>query len=72
MRDVCGANIDKLYYANTLKDCDDIGFDLTPLRELVRSDVHDRSLPAERLLAEEGRAVLDLWTQQTWFKVFQG
>jgi len=66
------ANIDRLYYANTLQDCDDIGFDLSPLRQLVRSDVHDRTLPAERLLQEEGVAVLELWTKQPGFKVFQG
>lgn len=66
------ARIDKMYYANTLKDCEDIGFELAPLRALVRSDLHDRALPAERLLGAEGREVLDLWTRQPSFNRFQG
>jgi tRNA(Arg) A34 adenosine deaminase TadA len=66
------ARIDKMYYANTLKDCEDIGFELAPLRDLVRSDLHARALPAERLLGAEGREVLDLWTQQPSFNRFQG
>lgn len=66
------ARIDKMYYANTLKDCEEIGFDLGPLRNLIRSDLHDRALPAERLMGAEGRAVLDLWTRQPGFDLFQG
>lgn len=66
------ARIDRMYYANTLRDCEEIGFDLAPLRDLVRSDLHARALPAERLMGPEGRAVLDLWTRQPGFDLFQG
>ncbi len=66
------ARIDRMYYANTLKDCEDIGFELAPLRDLVRSDLHARALPAERLMGPEGRAVLDLWARQPGFDLFQG
>lgn len=66
------ARIDKMYYANTLKDCEEIGFELAPLRSLVRSDLHDRALPAERVMGSEGREVLDLWTRQPGFNLFQG
>jgi guanine deaminase len=66
------ARISRMYYANTLDDCTQIGFNLAPLRSLVRSDLHDRALPAERLLGTEGRAVLDLWTRQSGFNLFQG
>ena len=66
------AQIDRLYYANTLQDAADLGFDLAPLTAMVRADLHDRALPAERLLGPEAREVLDLWGQQPGFKVPQG
>ncbi|TVQ55305.1 MAG: nucleoside deaminase [Rhodobacteraceae bacterium] len=66
------ARVDRLYYANTLADCEAIGFDLAPLRAAVRADLPDRAMPATRLLAEEARAVLDLWTRQPGFTVFKG
>jgi len=66
------AGIGKLYYANTLADAADMGFDLAPLTEMVRADLHDRALPAERLLPTEAREVLDLWTQQPGFGALQG
>lgn len=65
------ARIGRMYYANTLADAEEIGFELQPLRALVRADLDQRSLPAARLLPEEGRAVLDLWTQQPGFDLFQ-
>jgi tRNA(Arg) A34 adenosine deaminase TadA len=66
------AGIDRLYYANTLADAEALGFDLQPLRDMVRADLHERALPAERLLASEARAVLDLWKTQPGFDTFQG
>lgn len=66
------ARIDRMYYANTLTDCAEIGFELGGLRALVRGELHDRALPAERLMGPEARAVLDLWTQQPGFDLFQG
>jgi tRNA(Arg) A34 adenosine deaminase TadA len=66
------AGIERLYYANTLADCEALGFDLAPLRAAVRADLHDRATPAERLLPDEARAVLDLWTKQSGFTVFKG
>ncbi len=64
------ARIDAIYYAATLADCADIGFDLGPLTKLVRSDLHDRALPATQLMHTESRAVLDLWTKQPGFAAF--
>lgn len=65
------ARLDRMYYSNALQDAEDLGFELKSLRATVRADLHDRALPAERLLPEEGRAVLDLWKQQPGFDVFQ-
>jgi guanine deaminase len=65
------AKIGKMYYANTLRNCEEIGFDLKPLRNLVRSDLHERTLPAERVLPEEAHAVLDEWTKLPSFDRFQ-
>lgn len=66
------AGIDKVYYANSLTDAEEMGFDLAPLTEMVRADLHDRALPAERLLPAEAREVLDLWRAQPGFGTFQG
>jgi tRNA(Arg) A34 adenosine deaminase TadA len=65
------AKISRLYYANTLKDCEEIGFVLQPLKDLVRSDLHSRTLRAERVLPDEARAVLDDWTKLPTFNAFQ-
>lgn len=63
------ARIDAMYYAATLADCTAIGFDLEPLTRLVRTDLHDRSLPATQLMHAESKAVLDLWASQPDFKL---
>ena len=65
------AKIRKLYYANTLADCEAIGFNLAPLRRLVRSDLEQRPLPEERVLAAEAHAVLDEWKTLPTFDPFQ-
>lgn len=65
------ARIDRMYYANALSDAEDLGFELKSLRTLVRSDLPDRALPSERMLAQEARAVLDEWRAQPGFDVFQ-
>ena len=64
------ANIDQLYYAATLQDCEAIGFDLGPLTRMVRADLDDRALPARQLMASESRAVLQLWSRQPGFDTF--
>jgi guanine deaminase len=61
------ARIDRMYYAATLRDCTEIGFDLEPLTRLVRSELHDRTLPATQILHEESKSVLALWTRQVGF-----
>ncbi|MBB96606.1 MAG: tRNA-specific adenosine deaminase [Rhodobacteraceae bacterium] len=64
------ANIERLYYAATLSDCEAIGFNLAPLTAMVRSDLNDRALPASQLMADESRAVLQLWRRQPGFNAF--
>jgi tRNA(Arg) A34 adenosine deaminase TadA len=65
------AKISKLYYANTLADYEKIGGDLTPLRQLVRGDLRDGALSAERILGDEAQAVLDEWTTLPSFDAFR-
>ncbi|MDJ1006335.1 MAG: nucleoside deaminase [Paracoccaceae bacterium] len=64
------AKIDAMVYACRLSDAEAIGFDLQPLTKLVRSDLADRDLPARQMMADEGRAVLKLWTEQPDFGTF--
>jgi len=65
------AKISRLYYANTLADCENIGFDLKPLTALVRTNLHDGALKAERILPDEARSVLDEWAALPNFSPFQ-
>ncbi|QIB36426.1 nucleoside deaminase [Ancylobacter pratisalsi] len=65
------AKIAKMYYANTLADCQEVGLDVAPLRKMIRSDVEDRALLAERLLGPEAREVLDEWAASPDFDPFQ-
>jgi tRNA(Arg) A34 adenosine deaminase TadA len=62
------ANIKTMYYANTLQDCEALGFELEPLRTLVRSDLHRRAIVCERVMPEEARAVFDEWAKQPTFE----
>ena len=65
------AKISRLYYANSLADYENIGFDLKPLTALVRTDLHSGPLKAERILPDEARSVLDEWTTLPNFARFQ-
>ncbi len=65
------AKIARMYYAASLNDCNEIGLDVASLRKLVRADLPDRELPAQRLLGTEGRAVLDEWAASPGFDPFQ-
>jgi tRNA(Arg) A34 adenosine deaminase TadA len=65
------AKIDRMYYAATLADCEQIGFDLSKLRDLVRNDLPRRPMRAEQILHPEARAVIDEWTTQPSFSTFQ-
>jgi tRNA(Arg) A34 adenosine deaminase TadA len=65
------AKISRLYYANTLADCEEIGFDLKPLRDLVSTDLRHGALRAERVLPDEAHSVLQDWTRLPTFNAFQ-
>lgn len=55
------ARLDRLYYANTQADAAAIDFDDAFLYREVALPLADRSLKAERLLAEEALAVFTAW-----------
>ena len=54
-------NIARVYYGAALDDCLQYGSDFTPLRNDVGKPIHERTIPAERVLGEEGRALLGEW-----------
>jgi guanine deaminase len=55
------ARLDRIYFANSRADAHSIGFDDAHLyRELCR-EPGDREVPAERLLADEGKAAFQAW-----------
>lgn len=55
------AKLDKMYYANTLGDCAELGIDCDPLVAEVSKPVQERKLPAERIMAAEAHTVFDEW-----------
>ena len=61
------ARIGKVWYANLLSDAEAVGFDLAPLRDLVRNDPPDRAVPYVPLLREEALPVLEAWTKTPGF-----
>jgi len=55
------SRIDRVFYANTAADAATIGFDDERLYRELALPPDARSLPSERLLAAEARAVFDEW-----------
>lgn len=55
------ARIDRVYYANTAEDAARIGFDDARLYAEVALPAGKRSLPEERMLADEALAVFAEW-----------
>ena len=54
-------NIAKVYYGASLEDCRGHGSDFDPLRIDVGKRIHERTTPAERVLGEQGSALLAEW-----------
>ena len=52
-----------IFYGNSEADAAAIGFDDGFLYEEVRKPLHQRSIPMERLLADEARTSFEAWTQ---------
>jgi guanine deaminase len=59
------ARLDRLYYGNDRSDAADIGFRDDLLYNEIPLPVAERSLKAERLLAEEARVAFDEWANKT-------
>jgi len=64
------SRISRLFYANTLADCEPIGLDLAGLRATVRQALHARALPTEQLLHDEAFAVVQEWLGSETVKRF--
>lgn len=61
------ARIDKLYYANTLGDCEALGYVVDPLANLVAQPCTDGALAGERILGPEAHAVFEEWSRHPNF-----
>ena len=64
------ARIDKMYYAASLADCKEIGIGVDGLVEEIGRPVDSRTLPTERIMGDDARAVLKEWLQSPAFKQF--
>ena len=56
------ARLGRIWFANDRSDAAAIGFDDDFLYREIPLPLAQRSLPTQRLLAEEGRAAFDAWT----------
>lgn len=63
------AKLDRMYYAATLKDCENIGLALGGLAEEVAKPINERVFKAEQILGEESRAVLEAWSKSPGFGI---
>lgn len=59
------ARVAAVRYASTRDDAARAGFDDARLHDDVARPPGERSVPAERLLGDEGRAVFDAWAAKT-------
>jgi tRNA(Arg) A34 adenosine deaminase TadA len=55
------ARIKRIWYANTREEAASIGFDDARIAEELRKPVGSRSVPMQRLLADEAREAFRLW-----------
>ena len=63
-------NFDKIYYANSLQDAEKLcGFSFNELFMDVASHVEKRSIPAERLCADEAFQVMASWREEFGDKI---
>ena len=65
------AKIDKLYYANTLGDCEALGYELRPLSDLVQQPSKDGALAGERILGAEALEVFVEWSRHPNFNALK-
>ena len=63
------AKLDRIYYAATLKDCENIGLDLGELVEEVAKPLNERALKSEQILGKESWAVFEQWSKSPGFGV---
>ncbi len=57
------ARLDRIYYANTRADAAKIGFDDDFLYAEVARPLDRRSIPTERLLGDDARAIFEEWAR---------
>ena len=55
------ANVERLFYAASLRDSAALGADISPLLSEVSLPVESRQMPSEQVLGTEGRALLEEW-----------
>ena len=58
------ARLDRLYYAGTLADAANVGFDDAHIYEELPLDPSQRELPTESLLREEAQLVFEAWASK--------
>jgi len=57
------ARIGIIYYANTKRDANEIGFDDQLIYEELEKPAHERKLPVKQLLRNEAQQAFELWAQ---------
>lgn len=58
------ARIEKIYYANTQKDADEIGFDDGNFYQEFSKPIDQRKIPEVQVMYEEAKKVFDEWKEK--------
>ena len=59
------AHIDKIYYANTRSDAQDIGFDDSLIYSELSKNVRERKIPIIQMMRDEALKAFELWDKKT-------
>jgi len=59
------AHIDKIYYANTRSDAQDIGFDDSLIYSELSKNVGERKIPIIQMMRGEALKAFELWNKKT-------
>ena len=59
------ARIDKIYYANTRKDAQKIGFDDSLIYSELKKNINERKIPMIQMMRNDALKAFDLWDNKT-------
>ena len=59
------SHVDKIFYANTRKDAQEIDFDDSLIYTEINKDKNDRKIPIKQILRDEALKAFEIWDKKT-------